>query len=187
VRIHPNTGKCRICQHPDRDRIDQLLVMGTPVRVIAGQFPPLAYRTVAKHGQFHLPEKLREAFKRQEMTAADALIAENRDLVRRLNVIADKGMDKTSAQWHRAAIQAMRAAGERIDSLGRLLGVEQLNVSVTASLSQDVVDMIILTLAPWPDARQAMAERLQALALGQAAVTELATIPAEIVPISKGH
>ena len=97
-------------------------------------------------------------------------------------------VSKGSPAWRRVAVQALRAAGERIDSLMRLMGEGAVNVNVRATVSKEVVDAIILGLAPWPDARQMISERLEALALSQVvAQTAVATDADVLQPVSKGH
>ena len=67
--------RCTICNHPQRDAMDQALLTPEPYRSIAQHFavsPDAVYR----HKQDHLPKHLAQAHTAHEVSQADGLMAQ---------------------------------------------------------------------------------------------------------------
>ncbi len=57
---------CRVCDHPQREEVDGLLLKGDALRVIAGQFS-LSYSSLQRHMSEHISETLIKAKEAQEV------------------------------------------------------------------------------------------------------------------------
>ena len=56
------TGRCTVCAHPERARIDWLLASGQSVRAVAAQFG-LGYDAIWRHGRNHISEQFKRSVK----------------------------------------------------------------------------------------------------------------------------
>ena len=153
---------CTICQHPQRAGIDAALVTGTPYRRIASQFQ-VSEIAVRRHKAAHLPETLAQARDAEEVAHADDLLAQVRDLQARALSILDTA---ERAGDLRTALMAIREARSGLELLARLLGelsdAPQVNVLVMPEWLA-VRSALLLALAPYGEARAAVASALLAL------------------------
>jgi hypothetical protein len=62
--------RCTVCDHPERNGIDEALVSGTPYRSVAKRFG-LSESAVYRHKGEHLPAHLFKAREPEEMAQAD--------------------------------------------------------------------------------------------------------------------
>jgi len=63
---------CTICEHPQRDEIDYLIINGNTFRHIASQYN-FSYRAVKRYKDNHLNKKLAKAKEAKEIADADNL------------------------------------------------------------------------------------------------------------------
>jgi hypothetical protein len=153
---------CTVCTHPDRGAIDAALVAGEPYRSIArrcGVSAPATYR----HQQEHIPVALSKAKEAAVVAHADGLLEQVRDLQGKALGILGKA---EAAGDLRVALGAIREARGNLELLAKLMGelsdAPQVNVMVSPEWIS-VRTVIVAALAPFPDARAAVAERLLAL------------------------
>ena len=153
---------CTVCSHPDRQAIDEALVLGTSQRQLAATFS-LSKDAVRRHHAAHLSPALRKvAETRQTGGAAKAVdeLAELRERARRL-------LDAAEAKGD------LRNAGALI---GQLRGIVELLAKLTGELDERpqiaVINLATSTewlalrsallgaLDPFPEARNAVAARI---------------------------
>lgn len=157
---------CTVCQHPDRDAVDAALIVGEPVRTIAGRFG-LSHNAVLRHRDGHLPEAMAKAREAGEVARGDELLAQVQDLQARTLAILN-GAEK--AKDGHLALRAIREARGNLELLGRLAGELQTGVTVNVLGSGEWVrvrGLILAALEAHPVARLAVAEVL-ALGAGDA-------------------
>ena len=151
--------RCTICDHPDRDAIDQALLTPASYRSIAQHFaasPDAMYR----HKHDHLPQHLSQAKAAQEVTQADGLLAK----VQALEADAKRIQGHAEADGDlRTALQGIRELVRIIELQARLLG--ELKDGTTVNLLvlpqwQELRTTILMTLVPYPEARAAVATAL---------------------------
>jgi transposase len=65
--------RCTVCDHPERNGIDQALVTGAPYRSVAKRFG-LSESSVYRHKTEHLPAYLLKAREAEEMAQAEDLL-----------------------------------------------------------------------------------------------------------------
>ena len=109
---------CTICEHPNRDEIDHLIINGNTFRHIASQYN-FSYRAVKRHKDNHLNKKLAKAKEVQEVVHANSLLGQVRDLqMRALNIldVAERSGDL------RTALGAIREARGNLELLVKLAG-----------------------------------------------------------------
>ncbi len=108
---------CTICQHSERESIDSALLDGQPYRGIARRFGASA-SAVYRHSE-HLPKNLVQAREAAEVTRADDLLGQVRDLQQRALGVLTRA---ESTGDLRAATAAIREARGCLEFLGRLAG-----------------------------------------------------------------
>jgi transposase-like protein len=71
--------RCTVCDHPQRQSIDEALVTGAPYRSVAKRFE-LSDSAVYRHKSEHLPAHLLKAREVEEAARADDLLDQVRNL-----------------------------------------------------------------------------------------------------------
>jgi len=156
---------CTVCQHPSRGDIDRALLDGEPLRNIAERFR-LSTTALHRHKADHLSPTLAKAREAEEVSRADDLLAQVRDLqgraLRILSVAEGEGDLKTALQGIREARGCLELLAELTQQLDRR---PQLNV-LLAPEWQAVRSVLLAALGPYPEARAAVASRLLELEAG---------------------
>lgn len=157
---------CTVCQHPDRDAIDRALVAGEPAASVAARYrtesPPLGRMAVQRHKAEHLPAALALAQDAQEAANADDLLAQLRGLQERTLALLDKA---EQAGKLGTAVMAVKEARGNLELLAKLLGDLDERPQVNLLIAPEWLalrERILAALAPYPDARLALAEALGA-------------------------
>jgi len=156
---------CTISTHSERAAIDTALLDNTPLRDIAGQYG-VSKSALARYRNNRLPAALTHARDAEESSHADGLLRQVRDLQARALTILDSA---EAAGDLRTALAAIREARGNLELLARLMGElnDQATVNVIVSPEwQRVRAVVIAHLAPFPDARAAVASGLLALEAG---------------------
>ena len=148
--------RCSICDLPQRQQIDEALLAGEAYRSIAQQFaasPDAVYR----HKQGHLPRHLCQAKAAHDMSQADVLLGKIRTLeedARRIQATAEQTGDL------RTALQGVRELVRMVELQGKLLGELQDGAHVNVLVLPEWLHLrtaILIALAPYPEARAAVA------------------------------
>jgi hypothetical protein len=154
--------KCTICNHPNRHDIDLALVEGGAYRVIAKQFGVSSSSTL-RHKNKHLPDSMVRAHKARQAANADNLLANVCKLQRRAGRILRSAEQSGD---HRIALSAIREIRNTIELLAKLAGELQTGTTVNVLITPEyqlLKTTIVETLAPYPDARVAVAHALKEL------------------------
>lgn len=154
---------CTVCAHPARRAIDKALVSGESVPAVAGRYPTLHQRAVQRHKDEHLPLRLVQA-------AAHEDVREALDIVAQLKAINAASLEvlkqATAAGKGGLVLFAVDRIQKQIELQAKLLGElddrPQINVLVTPEWHQ-VRSLLLTTLAPYADARAAVAASLLTL------------------------
>ena len=153
---------CTICRRTDQRAINLALLSGEPFRSIAGR-TGVSKSALVRHRINCVPRDLVQARQSNQIAEADLLLAEVCKLQRRANSILAKA---EAAGDLRTALSAIREIRGSIELLARLAGelrdATQVNVLVTPEYQQ-VRALIVRTLAPFPEARVAVASALREL------------------------
>ena len=153
--------RCTICAHPEREAIDAALVRGEPYRAIAKRHG-VSHNAVNRHRAAHLPRAMLQASAAADVVHGDNLLQQARDLqAKALGILAkaEKAGDL------RTAVAANREARGCLELLARLLGEMPDNPSVNIVLAPEWAGLrlrILAALAPYPQARLAVAAALEA-------------------------
>jgi hypothetical protein len=161
---------CTVCQHPQREDIDVDLVAGTTFRVIANRFG-VGDSSVARHRRFHLSPALVAVHDGQQ-------VQRHRDL---LGILHDASeaiwglVDAAIQQGHTAvSITALSEVRRQVELEARMTGEldeRPVNQTVNVLVAPEWLatrGAIFEALAPFPEARAAVAHRLVALGEGAA-------------------
>jgi len=155
---------CTICTHQQHEDIDNQLINGESYRDIAGRFS-LSRSALSRHKE-HLPSALTKAKKAAEISQADDLLAQVRDLqTRALNILdAAEGSGNL-----KIALIAIREARGNLELLGKLAGELQAGQVVNVLVSPQWIilrSVILESLEPFRDARLAVASALEGVENG---------------------
>lgn len=156
---------CTVCTHPDRPAIDAALIANESLRNIAKRHGVSA-AALFRHRD-HLAGALVQAKAAEDVSHADDLLAQVRDLQARALTILDTA---EGAGDLKVALAAIREARGCIELFGRLAGELSDGATVNVILSPEWTRLravIIGALAPYPDARLAVAARLVEAGGGQ--------------------
>ncbi len=158
---------CTICVHKERGAIDDALISGDSLRNIAKQFR-LTAAAVNRHKSEHLPETLVKANEASEVARADDLLTRLEKLTTEARTIKNKA-EKTGD--YRTALSGIRELVRIVELLAKLRGelneAPQVNV-LLAPQWLEVRAVLISALAPYPEAKAAVASALLAVEDGYA-------------------
>jgi len=169
---------CTVCTHEKRQEIDKALVTGTSHRNVAEQFR-LSPSAVYRHKRGHLAARLKRAFDAKETRKAVELVqhrAEEQvkeigqalDVVQQLRAINSATLQvlqkARESEKHTLSLQAVDRIHRQIELQAKLLGElqeagPQVNVLVAPEWHEIRVH-VLQALAPFPEAREAVAEVL---------------------------
>ncbi len=158
---------CTICEHPDKEAMDEALVGGVSNRSLASLFA-VSEQALRRHKANHLPAKLVMAHAAEEVAQADTLLEQVRDLQRRALDILDKAEE---AGELRTALGAIREARGNLELLAKLLGELDERPVVNLSVSPEWLELravIVTALEPHPEARGAVLRALEGEGNGRA-------------------
>jgi hypothetical protein len=153
---------CTVCQHPKRAELDRALVAGEPYRHIASRFGT-STAALQRHKAEHLPVRLVKADE-----AAQA--AEATDLLREVKALRGKAVAillRAEREGDlKTALAGVREARGCLELLAEVEGQLDRRPTVNVTASPEWVTLrtaLLGALRPFPDARQAVVERLGSL------------------------
>jgi len=153
---------CTVCAHADREAIDTALVAGTPLREISALYR-VSEDAVARHAAKHIPATLTKAQDAADAAHADDLLAQVRGLQARALAILDAAEALGDLKTALAAIRETRGT---LELLAKLTGDLQQEGTVNIIVNPQWISIravLLDALAPFPDARVAVASALVAL------------------------
>lgn len=158
---------CTICTHPKREAIDQALIAGElSYRDIAGRFE-ISRSSLVRHKQNHLPATLAQAQEAREVANADDLLGQLDQLRAEAHRIKDKA---EKAGDFRAALTGIRELVRIVELMAKVSGELQESQTVNVLIMPEWVTIraaVVEALAPFPEARAAVAGVLQGVDHGQ--------------------
>jgi len=152
---------CAVCVHPEVEKIDTAIVEGeSSLRRISQHFKISPYSHY-RHRKNHLPAKLVQAKKVQEVIEADSNI--DRLLVLQKEVQKILEAAKEARTWH-ICLEAVREAARLIELSSKISG--ELRPEFSVILSPQFITIqtaIIEALSPFPEARSKVVEALKSV------------------------
>ncbi len=156
---------CTVCEHSNREAIDEALVGGASNRSVASLYD-VSEAAVRRHKANHLPAKLVMAQAAEEVAQADSLLEQVRDLQERALDILDKAEE---AGELRTALGAIREARGNLELLAKLLGELDERPVVNLNLSPEWLELravIVGALESHPAAHRAVLRALESTGNG---------------------
>lgn len=149
---------CTVCAHPERARIDALLVDGLSPAKIAVRFD-IHKDALVRHNKAHMGGALVEL--KKEMQSSSAL-TRLEDLYERTNRLLVQAEHSGAAGQ---ALQAVREARTTLESIAKITGELNDKPTITINLTSSpewlqLQGLILSALAPFPDARLAVADAI---------------------------
>jgi hypothetical protein len=157
---------CTVCEHQDREAIDEALVGGASNRSLASLYD-VSEAAVRRHKANHLPARLVMAQAAEEVAQADDLLDQMQDLQARTLAILEAA---ESTNQHRTALSAIREARSNLELLAKLLGELDERPVTNILFSAEWVSVrtaMMEALGPYPQAQVAVAKRLWELEDGR--------------------
>ncbi len=158
---------CSVCADTRLALVDQALVSGVAVDEIARRYPPLSATSIRRHRAEHVSQTLAKAQEAGEVVRGDDLL----DQVKKLKEKSLSLLLKAEAAGdYRTALAGIREARSCLELLLEVEGELNRNPVVNVILSSEWTRLravIIGALAPYPDARLAVAARLVDVEAGQ--------------------
>jgi hypothetical protein len=158
---------CTVCEHPEREAIDRVLVGDASNRSVASLYD-VSEAAIRRHKANHLPAKLVMAEKAAEVVQADNLLEQVRDLHQStLNILAEAEQSKQ----YRTALSAIREARGNLELLAKLLGELDDGPTVNVLVSPEWLELravIVTALEPYTDARGAVLRAIEGASNGSA-------------------
>src|SRR5215218_10004290 len=152
--------RCTVCDHPERNSIDQALVNVAPYRSVAKRFA-LSESAVYRHKTEHLPVHLLKAREVEEVARADDLL----DQVRHLQTHALDILERAEEAGDlRTALAAIFQARGNLELLGKLAGELDERPVVNLNVSPEWLELravIVGALEPHPPAHRAVIRALE--------------------------
>lgn len=159
------TGRpCTICNHPERDQIDRAIVNGDNFTVLSSNFG-LTRQALIRHREKHIPHPAANA---AAVAIAEAETLRGATLADTASNLLGKALDllhqAEQAGELRTALAGVREAGRCLELVAKLRG--ELSEGVTVNLIAApqflmVQSVILAALAPYPEARLAVAAALE--------------------------
>ena len=152
---------CTVCTHPKREAIDRALIAGEPTREIEKRLGP-SRSALVRHQAEHLPAAMLKGEEaRQEAHALD--------VVKQLRAINGATLailrESREARDNHTALKAIDRVQKQIELQAKLLGELNEGTTVNVLVSPEwlqVRTVILQALDPYPQARLALAEAMEA-------------------------
>lgn len=153
--------RCTICTHPEREKIDAALVAGIASNRALAPLYNVSEAALRRHSKNHLPETLAQAHEAQEVAHADDLLGQ----LSRLQAEAHRIKDKAEAEGdYRAALTGIRELVRIVELVAKVSGELQEAQTVNVLIMPEwltIRALVVETLAPYPQARDALVEALR--------------------------
>jgi hypothetical protein len=154
---------CSVCRHPQRDAIDRALIAGEPVRTIASRYVTISHMAVQRHKEEHLPATMVKAKETEDISHAIDVVKQ----LRAINGVAVQIMAEARQRGDGdTALKAIDRVQRQIELQAKLLGELDDRPHVDIVLTPEWLTAratLLAALAPYPEARLAVAERLLSL------------------------
>jgi hypothetical protein len=159
--------RCTVCDHPEKQGIDEALVSGAPYRSVAKRFG-LSDSAVYRHKSEHLPAHLLKGREVEEVAQADDLLEQVRHLQAHVLDILERA-EKTGDL--RTALAAISQARGNLELLGKLAGELDERPVVNLNVSPEWLELravIVGALEAHPAAHTAVLRALEGVNDGNA-------------------
>jgi hypothetical protein len=152
--------KCTICCHPEHNEIDIVLISSDSYRTIADRFG-VSVTSLKRHAVNHLPPTLTKSAESKEITKAEKLLEEVKQIkARTYAILNDAGKEKK----YMAALAAIRELRNIIELLFKAayeIREERSNLIVNSPEWIKLRTAILTVLEKYPDAYRAMVKAVR--------------------------
>jgi hypothetical protein len=151
---------CTVCTHPKRQEIDRALIAGEAFRNIAERFGTSA-TALTRHKKEHVPGHVAKAKEATQVANADDLLAQLKALRNRAISLLTKA---EAAGDYRTALAGIREARGCIETLMEIEGELDRRGVTNIVINAEWIELrtiMLTTLQPYPEARQAVAASLR--------------------------
>lgn len=158
---------CSICAHPDRAEIDAMIVAGAPNRAVAREPWPggaVSKDAVLRHRDGHISAGLARVVAEREEAGPRSALERMEEVLLELRGLLTAAKEDGKASLTLATLREMSNAIEKIaritGELDERTQVQVLNVATNPDFVS-MLSTLMDALAPFPEARVAVAQRLE--------------------------
>jgi hypothetical protein len=152
---------CTICSHPNRDEIEDLVVVHSQAKRRVAAQHSVSERAVRYHMREHLPALLALARDAERAARADTLLDRIEDLQSRTLAILEASEE---TREHNTALAAIREARRNLELIGEVTKELDRTPTLNLHLNPEWIELrtvIVGALEPFPDARGAVLQALE--------------------------
>jgi hypothetical protein len=156
--------QCTVCAHPSRQEIDAALVRGVSSYTLESSYNELSRASIERHERNgHIPVSLLKAQDAHEIGSADNVAAELTRVWHDVHRLKDKAEAEGDIRTALLGVDKALKAVELRARIAQLIDDSpQVNVMIDARVQQVILD----ALAPYAEARYAVAEALKGVHAG---------------------
>ena len=151
---------CKICTNKNCKEINKAILEGMPIQQIAAKYG-VSYSSIRRHRDNHIPAKLAKAQEAREVTQADDLMGDLLYFKQEALHLLD---DAKACGDIRSAIASIDQARKIVETLAEVRGEINRSNVVNVLVMPEFVEfreMIVHTLAPYPDAHKAVLKEIK--------------------------
>jgi hypothetical protein len=153
---------CTVCEHADLEAINLALASNESIRGVTRRFfgSTIQEESVRRHKHNHLPAELAKAHEAHEVSHADTLLEQLKQLTADARRIGHKAERDRN---YGTALMAVRELVRIVELTAKLRGELQQEGTTNITINAEWVavrTVLLQALAPYPDARAAVAEAL---------------------------
>jgi uncharacterized small protein (DUF1192 family) len=153
---------CKCCSHPDREKIDELLIKGVPNRRIAAQFS-LKEQSVRRHKAHCVPDKIQKSQRLRELAHADALAQRIAQLLEEAESLLGELKKKGDLRGAVSSLGELRRIIEMLSRVGADL-VEKQETNIHQDPGWAYIRTAVLdSLNEYPEARASVISALEGI------------------------
>lgn len=156
------TRTCTVCSHVDVEEINKRLVSGESYRDIARQYA-LSKDSLSRHKDNHIPEALLKANDVQEVSSADSLLKQLKEIRDKAYSLLDKAEVAGSTKVYGPPSAYLKEIREQIKLMaeieGKIPSQPQINI-INNPEWVEIRTKILYALDPYPEAKAAIVHAL---------------------------
>ena len=152
---------CTVCSHDALEHINAALLSEVALRDIARQYR-VSKDALSRHKQGHIPQHLAKASNAAEVVKADSLLDRLQSLNTETMLILKEAREGDDNEL---ALKAIARAEKQLELQAKLLGELNEGTTVNVLVAPEWLELrarIVKTVAPYPQAAQALARALDA-------------------------
>lgn len=165
---------CKVCEHPEREAINGLLLSGLTIAAVAESYE-VSRDSLERHRKNHLVPHQRETLSKDPELADVDPLRELRRLYHGLSLALDRADDANDwpayLAFHKEARQSLELFAKLLGQIGGArISIDQCQQTIELHNSPEVLELrraLTAALEPYPEAKHAVIQALEARTRGE--------------------